>query len=61
MLYRFRIRIRANPNSNPDPALLAQIVISCGRYLKQQRQHRNLRDTETEESHRLPESQDAPQ
>jgi hypothetical protein len=52
---RFRVRIRTNPNNNPDPALLAQIVISFGRCLKQQRQHQNFRDTATDGS------QDGPQ
>lgn len=63
MLCQFCIRIGATPNSNPDPTLLAPapIVISCGCHLKQQRQHQNIRDTETKGSHGFNESQDAPQ
>jgi hypothetical protein len=38
VLRRLRVQIRTNTHSNPDPALVAQIVISCGRYLKHQRQ-----------------------
>lgn len=55
MSCQFRVRTGANLNGN----VLAQFVISFGRYLKQQRQHQNIRDIKTDELHRLNESQDA--